>query len=132
MVQNLLKVRNKIDSNMQLSGNHNSDAFAYVDAARGFHHLKTELSAFVASYFFVVSKQHPAVSAAFCSLLPDNMKADSMKAHVDLTTGNSSISTTSKRGRPKKAMNPLKSLLLLQQCFLKLQPNRQKKIPAQQ
>ena len=30
------------------------------------------------------------------------MKADSTKAHVDLTTDNSSISTTSKRGRPKK------------------------------
>ena len=53
MVRNLLKVCNKIDSNMQLSGNHNSDGFAYVDAAGGFHHLKTELSAFVAYYFLL-------------------------------------------------------------------------------
>ena len=93
-----------------MSGNHNSDGFAYVDAARGFHHLKTKLSAFAAYYFVVVSTQHPAASAAFCSLLPDNMKADSTKAHVDLMTDNSSISTTSKRGRPKNGDESIEKL----------------------
>ena len=130
LVQNLLKVHNKIDSNMQLSGNHNSDAFAYVDAAHGFHHLKTELSAFAAYYFFVVSKQHPAASAAFCSLLPDNMKADSTKAHVDLTTDNSSISTTSKRGRPKKGDESIDKLAASATMFFETAAKQTKEDPS--
>ena len=131
MVRNLLKVHNKIDSNMRLSGNHNSDGFAYVDAARGFHHLKTELSAFAAYYFFVVSEQHPAASAAFCSLLPDNMKADSTTAHVDLTTDtdNSSISTTSKRGRPKNGDESIEKLAASATTFFESAAKRTKEDP---
>ena len=130
MVPNLLKVRNKINSNMRLSGNHNSDGFAYVDAARGFHHLKTELSAFAAYYFFVVSTQHPAVSAAFCSLLPDNMKADSTKAHVDLTTDNSSMSTTSKRGRPENGDESIEKLAASATTFFETAAKQTKEDPT--
>ena len=130
MVRNLLKVHNKIDSNMRLSGNHNSDGFAYVDAARGFHHLKTELSAFVAYYFFVASKQHPAASAALCSLLPDNMKADSMKAHVDLTTDNSSNSTTSKRGHPKNRDESIEKLAASETMFFETAAKQTKEDPT--
>ena len=132
MVRNLLKVRNKIDSNMRLSGNHNSDGFAYVDAARGFHHLKTELSAFAAYYFVVVSEQHPAASAAFCSLLPDNMKADSTKPHVDLTTDtdNSSISTTSKRGRPKNGDESIEKLAASATTFFESAAKQTKEDPT--
>ena len=130
MVRNLLQVRNKIDSNMQLSGNHNSDGFAYVDAARGFHHLKTDLSAFAAYYFFVVSTQHPAASAAFCSLLPDNMKADSTKAHVDLTTDNSSMSTTSKRGRPKNGDESIEKLAASATTFFETAAKQTKEDPT--
>ena len=46
MVKNQLKIHNKIDSNMQQSGLHNANEFAYVDAAQGFHNLKTEDSLF--------------------------------------------------------------------------------------
>ena len=98
MVKNLLKIHNKIDSHMQQSGSHNADAFAYVDAAQGFHNLKVEVSPFATYYFYIVAKQHPATATAFTSSLPDSLKADSAFA-IDLTDM-SSVSTSSKNGCP--------------------------------
>ena len=93
--------------------------------------MKTELSAFAAYYFVVVSEQHPAASAAFCSLLPDNMKADSTTAHVDLTTDtdNSSISTTSKRGRPKNGDESIEKLAASATTFFESAAKQTKEDP---
>ena len=96
---------------MRQSGSHNANAFAYVDAAQGFHNLKTEICPFAAYYFYIVAKQHPATATAFTSSLPGSLKADSVFA-ADLTD-TSSVSTSSKKDVPKK-MNISTSWLLLQ------------------
>ena len=100
MVKNLLKIHNRIESNMQQSGWHNADAFAYSDAAQGFHNLKTEVSLIAAYYFYIAAKQHPATSTAFTLSLPNLLKADSILA-FDLTD-TLLVSTSSKKGHPPK------------------------------
>ena len=100
MVTNLLKIHNKIDSNMQQSGLHSANGFAYVDAVQGFHNLKMEVSPFATYYFHIVAKHHLAAATAFTSSLPDSLKANSTSA-IDLTD-TSSVSTLSKKVTPKR------------------------------
>ena len=100
MVKNLLKIHNKIDSNMRQSGWHNANASAYADVVQGFHSLKMEVSLFAAYYFYIVAKQHLATSMAFTSSLPNSLRANSISA-FDLTD-TSLVSTSSKKGCPPK------------------------------
>ena len=101
MVKNLLKIQNKIDSNMQQSGSYNVDTFAYIDAAQGFHNLKMEVSPFATYYFYIVAKQHLATAIAFTSSLPDSLKANSTLA-IDLTDTSSVSTFIQKRSPPKR------------------------------
>ena len=58
------------------------------------------------------------------------MKADSTKAHVDLTTDSSSISTTSKRGRPKKGDESIDKLAASATMFFETAAKQTKEDPS--
>jgi hypothetical protein len=94
-IENVVKIRGTIISNMGKSGNHDSDAYVYADVAIKRHHLVKTVSPFAAYYFYMLCTDHPGMDSVLKRYLGDTVKADTISLIND---DNNSARTYKKNG----------------------------------